>query len=72
MAMAWDTSKVTLPSSSLPALSDGPLAIGTGTFLVVNGSGDSRILDILPGAPPVNGAFDVAVLHVPGHCRQVR
>jgi len=61
MAMSWDSTKASLTSSSLPAFGTGPLAIGTGTFLIVNGAGNSRTIDILPGAPPVNGNFDLAV-----------
>ena len=42
-------------SSELPAT--GPVAIGTGTFLVEN----LPTFDLLPGAPPVSGNFDLAV-----------
>ena len=62
LAVAWDSTKVALTGSSLPTLGDGPLAVGTGTFLVVNGAGNNRTLDILPGAPPISGNYSVAVL----------
>jgi hypothetical protein len=61
MEMNWDDTKASLTTSSLPALGNGPVAIGTGSFLILNGTGGSRVMDILPGAPPVAGNFDVAV-----------
>ncbi len=62
LAVNWDNTKATLTSATLPALGDGPLAVGTGTFLVLNGALGSRVIDILPGAPPVSGNFSVAIL----------
>jgi hypothetical protein len=60
IAVNWDSTKASLDSSVLPLT--GPVAQGTGSFLIVNGSGNSRVMDVLPGSPPINGDFDIAVL----------
>jgi hypothetical protein len=65
---AWDITKVAfttaLSGTNCPACqpATGPVGVGTGTFDVVTGPNGARILDVLPGAPPVNGDFPLAVL----------
>jgi len=63
MLMTWDSTKASLQSASLPAFGDGPLAIGTGTFLIVTpgGANSPQTLDILPAAA-ASGNYNVAVL----------
>ena len=59
LAVTWDETKVAYTSTTLP--DTGPLATGTATFLKVTGTAPSLIVNILPGNPPINGEFDVAV-----------
>jgi hypothetical protein len=54
----WDNSKASLATAALPGLGDGPVATGTGSFLINN----NPTFDLLPGSPPVNGNFNFAVL----------
>ena len=55
-SMTWDTSKATFVSGVLPAT--GPVAVGTGSFLITT---HQPTFDLLPGSPPIVGSFDFAV-----------
>ena len=61
LAVNWDNSKAVLQTAALPPFGDGPLAVGTGTFLILNGAGGNRTIDILPAAA-ASGNYNVAVL----------
>jgi hypothetical protein len=61
MSIVWDNTKATFTHTDNTACSAclapaGPVGVGTGTFVQVH----LPTFDLLPGAPPVNGAFTAA------------